>query len=319
MSAARVERVDVYLPTFADLVIEPLREVRPDIELVAHDTPESLIDALPTMDVLYGFRLPGDHWATAANLRLIQVGGAGVDSVLPAVGLRPETFVCNAPNIHTPQMQEFVLAMLLALSRDVPGMVRRQDEGEWRLFAPRVLHGSRLVVVGAGAIGTDVANLARAVGMRVDGVNRSGRPVDGFDTVVPIDRMHEVLTGADAVVVVVPLTTETRGLIGPDQFAQMAPGAIFVDVSRGGVTDLDALVEALDQRQLHAAAVDVFETEPLPADDPIWSAKRLLVTPHVAGFTADFVGRATGIMVNNIEDLEAGRTPGTAVDRELGY
>ncbi len=319
MSVEPVERVDVYLPSFADLVAEPLSAARPDIELVAHDDPDSLIDALPDMDVLYGFRLPRDHWPSATKIRMIQVGGAGVDSVLPAAGLRPDAFVCNAPNIHTPQMQEFVLAMLLGLSRDIPGMVRRQDEGEWRLFAPRVLHGSRLVVVGAGAIGADIADLARAIGMRVDGVNRSGRAVDGFDTVVPIDRMHEVLTGADAVVVVVPLTNETRGLIGAEQFAQMARGALFVDVSRGGVTDLGALVESLEQRHLHAAAVDVFETEPLPAGDPIWSAERLLVTPHVAGFTADFVGRATEIMIRNITDLEAGRAPSTAVDRDLGY
>ena len=129
MSAAPVERVDVYLPNFTHLLAEPLAAARPDIELVAHDTTESLIDALPEIDVLYGFRLPRDHWPSATRIRIIQVGGAGVDSVLPAEGLRPEAVVCNAPNIHTPQMQEFVLAMLLGLSRDIPGMVRRQDEG----------------------------------------------------------------------------------------------------------------------------------------------------------------------------------------------
>lgn len=314
-----VERVDVHLPNFAEMVTGPLGAARPDLELVVHDTPESLIAALPEVDVLYAFRTPRDHWAEATNLRMIQVGAAGVDSVLPAEGLRPETIVCNAPNIHTPQMQEFVLAMLLGLGRDIPAMVRRQDRREWKLFPPKVLHGARLVVVGAGSIGTDIARLARAIGMRVDGVNRSGRPVEGFDTVVPIDRMDDVLDGADAVVLVVPLTAETRGLFGAAQFARMAPGSLFVDVSRGGVADLSALADALDRRHLRAAAVDVFETEPLPDDDPLWSVPRLLVTPHVAGFTVDFVERATAIMVDNLADLEAGRQPATAVDRSLGY
>ncbi len=316
---APVQRVDVYLPNFSSMVTEPLSAARPDLELVVHDEPDQLIAAMGDIEVLYAFRAPRDHWAAATKLRMLQVGAAGVDSILPAPDLPDAVHVCNAPNIHRPQMQEFVLAMLLGLSRDIPGMVRRQDQREWRLFAPVVLHGKRLVVVGAGAIGTDIAELARGIGMRVDGVNRSGRPVDGFDTVVPIDRAGEVLDGADAVVVVVPLTEETKGLIGAAEIGRLRRGALLVDVSRGGIVSLDAVADALEAGQLRAAAIDVFETEPLPDDSRWWNVPGLLVTPHVAGFTVDFVARATEIMVANLADLEAGRTPGTAIDRSKGY
>ena len=116
-----------------------------------------------------------------------------------------------------------------------------------------------------------------------------------------------------------PLTDETKGLIGADELAALAPKALFVDVSRGGVTNLDALLAALDSGQLSSATVDVFETEPLPAEDPLWEAKGLIVTPHTAAWSVDYAHRLFSLLHQSVLDVEAGRTPANVVDRARGY
>jgi phosphoglycerate dehydrogenase-like enzyme len=295
------------------------RERLPGTEIVVISDEQAFAESIGEVEVLFTFRPPTDQWSGADSLRLIQMTGAGVDSVLPAVGLRDEVTICNAVGIHLPEMAEFVLGMVLSLHLGVPKLVDQQRDHDWSWVLHPALAGRRAVVLGTGKIGAGCAGLLRAVGLRVDGVSRSGDPVDGFDRVVSVEQRMEVLRGADIVVVLVPLTPDTVGLVGSDELAVLAAGSQLVDVSRGGIVDHDALRWALRDGPLAAAALDVFDPEPLPADDPMWDEPNVLITPHVAALSSDYFDRLVGVLVENVERLRDGRPLINVIDRDRGY
>ncbi len=313
-----VDRVHLY-GEFGPTVTEHLRDRLAPREVVALADADDFEAHVGEIEALMCFRPPGGHWAEAGRLRLVQNGGAGVDSLLPAPDLADDVVVCNAVGIHEPQMPEWILAMLLALSKQLPRLVRQADRHEWRWAMHRPLHGATLVVHGLGHIGRGVADRAAALGMRVLGTQRTPKEVPGVERVVTPDRLAEVLDGADALVVVAPLTEETRGSVGATELAAMAEGAYLVDASRGGVTDVDALVEALGSGRLAGAVMDVFDTEPLPDDSPLWDVPHLLVTPHVAGLSPDYLERLGEVFADNVERLERGEPLRNVVDRDRGY
>jgi phosphoglycerate dehydrogenase-like enzyme len=318
--AERFERIHVHLAALADYARHPEEPRLHDREFVILPDDESFLDALPEIEVLMGFRVPGGHWSRASRLRLIQIPGAGVDSVVGQPDLSPDVVICNASGTHEPEMSEFVIAMLLATTYRVPSIVDQQRARRWRPVIPgRPLTGGRLCILGLGTIGQAVARRAAGLGMDVVGARNSGRPVDGVTRVVRPEQRLEVLEGATALVILTPLTDETRGLVGAEELAALAPGAVVVDVSRGGVTDLDALVSALDSGRIAAAAVDVFPTEPLPEGDPLWKVPNLLVTPHTAGSSSDYRRRIAACFADNLLAYEGGGTPPGLVDRALGY
>lgn len=318
--AERFDRIHVHRSALAPYATHPDEPRLADRELVILPDDESFVAALPEIEVVLGFRLPPGHWAEARRLRFIQVPGAGVDSVIDQPDLSADVVVCNASGTHEPEMSEFVIAMLHATTYRVPTIVDQQRARRWRPIIPgRPLTGGTLCVLGLGTIGQAVARRALGLGMEVAGTRRSGAPVDGVTIVVEPDRRLEVLDGANALVVVTPLTPETRGLVAEEELAALAPGAVVVDVSRGGVTDLDALTSALDAGQVSAAAIDVFPSEPLPEDSPLWAVPNLIVTPHTAGSSADYERRIATCFADNLLAFERGDTPPGLVDRALGY
>jgi phosphoglycerate dehydrogenase-like enzyme len=319
MTTTPISRAHVHVPGIGDRMADLLRDRRPDLDVVVVDDRDELVERLPEVEVLMAWRPPTGHWRKAPNLRLVQVPAAGVDSVLPAEDLADVVVVCNATGAHNPHMPEFAIAMLLSLAKGVPGMVRQQQDHVWRSRNPIVLHGTTLGVIGLGTIGEGVAAAARGLGMRVVGVRRSGGAVDGIDQVVTPDRMAEVLPACQGVVVVTPLTPDTRGLVDAAALDLLPDGALLVDVSRGGVVDPDAVVAALRSGKLAGAALDVFETEPLPEDSPLWDEPGLLITPHNAGLSPDYFGHIADIFVANIAALDTGSPCPTAVDRTRGY
>jgi D-2-hydroxyacid dehydrogenase (NADP+) len=155
--------------------------------------------------------------------------------------------------------------------------------------------------------------------MRVTGVRRSGQPVEGVDLVVTTAERNRALAGADVVVIVTPLTEETRGLIGAIEVAALAPGALLVDVSRGGVTNIDAVVSALEFGQLGGACIDVFETEPLAEDSALWDVPNLTVSPHTAGLSGDYLDRLIDVLIASVDALNRGEAPTNVVDHQAGY
>jgi phosphoglycerate dehydrogenase-like enzyme len=183
------------------------------------------------------------------------------------------------------------------------------------------LRHSRLLVVGLGAIGSGVAALADALGMRVSGVRRHlDQPVPpGVQLVVGPERLREVLGDADAVVLAAPKTAETRAMFGPDEFAAMKSSAVLVNVARGRLIDDDALIAALERGQIAGAGLDAFAREPLPPDHPLWSQPNVLMTPHTAPFGADYWQAAIDFFLENFDRFRRGEPLMNVVDKTRGY
>ena len=291
----------------------------PDRELVVFTQEEELAAGIAEVEVLFVRRPPHGYWSRARRLRLIQTIGAGVDSVLPTPDLPERVLIANARGVAAPHMSEFAIALLLALAKRVPRAIEQQREHRWRLFLPRRLEGATLGILGLGAIGEAVAQKARGLGMRVLGTRRSGEPSPHADRVYPPSGTDEVLAASDAVVVLLPLTPETRGLLDGARLARMKPGALLVDLARGGIVDEAALASALKEERLGGAALDVFEVEPLPSESPLWDVPNLLITPHMAGIVDDYLDRVLAIFTENIGRLERGEPLRNAVDRTRGY
>ncbi|NNE94481.1 MAG: D-2-hydroxyacid dehydrogenase [Acidimicrobiales bacterium] len=311
--------VHIYLPGHNQRMVDELVRVLPGRRFIQLDDTRAFAKALPTMELLVTGRPPKNRWARAENLRMIHVAGSGVDSLLPAPDLDEHVVVTSSRGSHEPHMPEFVIAALFSMAYNIPQLVQQQIHHQWKETFPRPLLDQTLCVVGLGAIGRSVARRARALGMRVVGVSRSGRPVDGIEQVVSTNERRYAITDADAVAVCVPLTEHTRGMIGPVELGSMKRGGFLVDVSRGGVVYLDAVIAALESGQLGGAALDVFRTEPLPAHHPAWDVEGLLVTPHVAGLSNDYMVRLARTVAENLTAFETGLNPPNLVSRRLGY
>ncbi len=305
--------------TYGEALREPFAAAFPEREFVVWTREEEFVAGLADVEILLAFRAPRDHWHRARRLRLIQTTGAGVDAVLPAPDLPDGVQLANARGIHEPEMSEFVLALILALAKRIPRALSQQTEREWRLFGNRRLAGKTLAVLGLGTIGRGVAQRGVALGMRVIGTKRTPGPVAGVDEVLPPSQTRRVLEQADVAVVILPLTAETRGLIDAQAIAAMKPGAHLVNVARGGIVDEAAVAKALRERSLGAAAFDVFAEEPLPQSRPLWDTPNLMITPHLAGISRDYMARLGEIFFENIRRLERGQPLLNPIDRRQGY
>lgn len=271
------------------------------------------------VEVLLALRPPRGHWARAQRLRLVQISGAGVDALLPAPDLDPDVRIANGRGISGGVMAEHALAWMLHFARRVPRNLSQQSRHEWRLYAPATLEGATLGILGMGAIGEALAERARAFGMRVLGTQRTPRESEHAHEVVGPEETERVLAEADYVVVVLPLTPETRGSIDAAALEKLQPTAVLVNMARGGIVDEDALAAMLREGRLRGASVDVFEEEPLPESSPLWDVPDLVVTPHVAGFSKDYLSRAFEIFAENVLHLEAGEPLRNEIDRNRGY
>ncbi|HCA88250.1 MAG TPA: dihydrofolate reductase [Streptomyces sp.] len=241
------------------------------------------------------------------SVRVVQTLTAGMDHVRPAVpGLPPGTLLCNARGVHEASTAELALTLILASLRDIPGFVRSQDAEEWRTGFRPALADKSVLIVGYGAIGSAVEDrLTPFECARVARVARSARTTTR-GPVHPIDELPVLLPEADVVVLVTPLTDETRGLAGAGFLARMKDGALLVNVGRGAVVDTAALLAETKSGRLRAA-LDVTDPEPLPAGHPLWQAPGVLITPHVGGPTSAFLPRAKRLLAGQLKRFAEGR------------
>jgi phosphoglycerate dehydrogenase-like enzyme len=261
-------------------------------------------------EVLFG--LPGDSAEglreavrTNAGLRWVQATAGGAGEQVAAAGLTDEelarVLVTSASGVHAGPLAEFALFGLLAFTKDLPRLLADAKERHWEHRSVGELAGRTLLVVGLGAIGREVARLAKAFGMHVVAVNRTGKAgVADVDEVRPPRFLGDLLPIAHAVVVTLPLTAETRGMIGAEAISRMRSDAIVVNVGRGGVIDQEALVRALEDGAIGGAALDVFATEPLPADSPLWRLPNVLISPHTAALSVHENERIVALFTENL-------------------
>jgi glyoxylate/hydroxypyruvate reductase A len=307
----------VYDATDADRYAQLIRAPRGRVTVRVASTAEQAAEHMATAEVLYAWKPPTHLYAAAKRLRWLHAMGAGVDWAL-GPELPRRVIVTRSPGVFGPWMAEYVLAWCLSVTQRMADYRQAQARREWiQHLPPERLDEKTLVIVGLGDIGLTVARAARGVGLRVIGVSRSGRPVSGVERVYRSRDLRRALAVADFVVLVVPLNDATRGLIGAAELAAMRSSAWLINIGRGALVDESALVQALRRRTIAGAVLDVFTTEPLPPDHPLWSLDNALITPHISG--PNLPEEIAPVFNDNLARYLAGRPLRHLVDRRRGY
>jgi phosphoglycerate dehydrogenase-like enzyme len=261
-------------------------------------------------------------FASAGSLRWLQLLSAGADRIL-AQPVPDAVAITNVAGMHATPIGEWVLAFLLMHAKRMPQALDNQRRARWERYrTARNLRDATVAIVGMGAIGLEVARLCQALGARVIATRRratAGETLPYCDTVYPLRELHTLLGEADYVVLSMPLTDATRGLIGAAEFDAMRSTGVLVNIARGPVVDWEAMLTALREERIGAVYTDVTVPEPLPDGDPAWETPNLIITPHVSGFFPDYVPAAAEIFIDNLQRYVAGDVLRNVVDRELGY
>ena len=294
----------------ADLRYAPDRETAPDM--------------LSEADAAFWWGADGTWlpaaWERATRLRWIQSASAGVDALLFPGLIESDVVVTNARGVFDEPIAEWVIGAMLALTTGLHASIVDQQRREWTSGrTTERLEGARLVVVGPGPIGRATGSRALALGMSVALVGREPRRHETFGDVLGVDRLHDALADADHVLDALPLTDATRALFDASAFAAMPPRARFYNVGRGGTVDEHALIEALRDGVIAGAALDVFATEPLPPESPLWSMPNVIVSPHVSGDVAGWEEQVVAIFVENARRFAAGEPLENLVDKGAGH
>ena len=307
---------------------ERLRREFPNLEVVRRDSRELSDADFADADVVMNWSITPGQLAAAKKLRWIHSPAAAVHRLIIPELIASDVVVTSARDVHGPVVAEHVIALVLALAKRLKSAFRYQAEKRWaqELMAteepqPREVAGATLGMVGMGSIGSAVARLALALGMKVIVVR--ARPTadnreKGIRTYGP-DGMETMLAEADFVVLAAPVTPQTTGLMNEQRIAAMKRDAYLINVSRGALIDEVALTAALRERKIAGAALDVFEHEPLPAESPLWELENLVVTPHTAGVTVNLWEHHFSLMSENLRRFMSGAPMLGLVDISRGY
>lgn len=327
---------------FTEAQLNKLRAVADTVEV--HQLPDTPVAEIPEalrnqVNILYGWGKMVVDAHLCPNLDWLQTHSAGVDALLKTPVWQSQVKISTMNGIHAIPMAEFALTMMLAFRWKLPTIRRFQHQAEWvterwMTFAGPELRGLTLGLIGYGAIARELARQVTALGMRVLAMNRSGerQPDRGFrepgtgdpqaalpETIYPTSALLTMLPQCDYVVVLTPSTAETYHLINAAALETMKPTAVLINLARGALVDETALVNALRQQQIAGAALDVFETEPLPADNPLWQFENVIVSPHVSGFTPHYDERASDLFAENLRRYINGAPLLNQVERARGY
>lgn len=305
------------------LPLDDIRAALPGVEVVAAQSMQELVNKAAGADAVLGWCTAG--FSAAENAIWIQSFSAGVERCLAVERIANGSAVLtNMQKMSSPVIAEHMVAMMLALARGLPQYAKAMPEGGWSenygtVEGMQSIAGKRLLVVGLGGIGTEIARRGAALGMRVSGTRRSSRTGPDFVEYVGLsDELHALAAEADFIVNALPLTQATRGLFDADFFAAAKRGAHFLNVGRGATIVTDDLVAALESGQIAGAGLDVTDPEPLPSDHPLWQMDNVIITPHVAGGGGNRVRHAT-LLIENLKRFVAGDALYNVVDPEQGY
>lgn len=339
--SSRPVPVYITLPLDEEL-LDQIRQVSPRIHLtsLSGKTADSISSTVwEQAEVLFTDRVLPDP-EEAENLRWVQFHFSGIDHIVdhPLLQRRDIDFT-TLSGAAAAQMAEYVVAMILAQGHKLTDLHNNQAKAEWPKerwdrFRPLELRGSTVGIIGYGSIGREVARLLQPFGVKILAAKRDamhpqdkgftppgmGDPEgDLFTRLYPVEAVKALLKESDFVVVSLPLTQATRGLIGEAELAAMKPGSYLIDVSRGGIIQQPALITALQEKKLAGAALDVFPEEPLPANNPLWKLPNVIITPHIAGSSAVYNQRAVDLFVENLKRYLAGNPLFNLYNPDLGY
>lgn len=292
--------------------------------------PPAVLEEIADAEVYFGFGIAREAFLAARRLRWVHSGAAGVRGSLFPEMRASDVRLTNSAGVYAEPMADQALAMMLHFTRGIDGAVVGMRERRWRreaIVGPEggvgELSGAVLGIIGYGGIGRALGRRARALGMRVWALRR--REPEAGDGPEEVERLwgsgglDELLAGSDYVALTVPETAETTDLIGARELALMKESAVLINIARGRILDEEALADALRAGRLRGAGLDVFRTEPLPPDSPLWALDRVLLTPHIGGTSPRFWERQTELMIRNIRSYLDGRPLENLVDKQRGY
>lgn len=260
-----------------------------------------------------------DH---AENLEWVQSWSAGIDSHPLEDFEKHKIKLTSANGVHAFPIAETIFALMLGWTRHIHTYTRQQQEKKWHHAGLKLeLHGKKLALLGAGAIGKETAKIAKAFGMEVAGFRRSGEQEQYFDQMYKLDQLHDILPEADYVVITLPLTKETNNLFIKETFNKMKSESFLVNIGRGEIIDEEAMIHALKDGKIAGAGLDVFATEPLPEESPLWEMDNVIITPHTAGSTEYYNDRVIKeILIPNLKSFTKDKKLSVnEVDYQKGY
>jgi phosphoglycerate dehydrogenase-like enzyme len=287
-----------------------------------HSKKEQLDALLAWADVIFAFVVPAGTIERAPRLKWIQLISAGVDRWRDTDVWRSRVILTGVSGIHATPIGEFVLSLMLMFAKSTPLAFKMMGTRRWRRYPTHVLRGKTAGIVGLGHIGREVARLARVFGMNVIATRRSARKpgkAGNVDLLLPESQLKQLLADSDYVVLCVPLTPETRHIIGDAELKAMKRTACLINIGRGALVDEEALIRALDRNLIAGAGLDVTENEPLPKESRLWDFENVILSPHVSGGREDYMLRATELFCKNLRRYLSGRKLLNVVDRKRGY
>ncbi|TPL51829.1 D-2-hydroxyacid dehydrogenase [Mesorhizobium sp. B2-4-6] len=302
-----------------------LAETHPDLDVHACDTYAGLPALIErtAAEVVYSIRFDGtpryprQALVESPTVKWVSIGGSGTDHLGrwdPA-----HVTVTNSAGVAAGMLAEYALGAMLSFSLDLRGFERRQLTRQWGGGHVEPIEGKTVLILGLGKTGEAVARRAQAMGMRALGIRARPKAMPALDEVHGPDGLLALMGRADFIVCCVPLLPTTRGLLGEAAFAAMKPSAVLIDISRGGVVEEAALLGALDNKQIKGAALDVFATEPLPAEHPLWAYDNVAVTPHCAAVYDGWDIKSVRMFADNLARYRKGEPLENAVNPERGY
>ena len=308
--------------------VERIRTVSHDLEVVQSEDKEEALRLISDADILFAGYFSEQLFRAAKKLKWIQAWGAGVDNLLLPEVMNSKVIVTSAGGIHPTPISEHVLGLMLCFCRKFHVLIRDQQKKKWERFYSEAssgqiqeLFGQTVGIVGLGKIGTEIARKSKCLGMRVIATKRniSKGSSSNVDKLLDPAELNQLFAESDFVVLSLPLTEETEGMIGELQLKSMKRTSYLINISRGRIVQEDKLIEALKKGWIAGAGLDTFKKEPLPKKSELWNFENVIITPHVAGFTPHYMERLTNIFTENLNRFIKNQPLINVVDKTLGY
>jgi phosphoglycerate dehydrogenase-like enzyme len=307
-----------------DLLLDKVKTIIPDWTIIAGRAPSIWEAHVADAEIIVGWKKEMKETIVnqEVSLKWLQSWSAGVNS-FPLESLKSKNVpVTTANGVHSYPISETIFALMLGLTRKINTYVRQQQNKTWHhAFMNQEIHGKTLGIIGVGHIGRETAKIAKAFNMTVLGVRNSTQEDEYVDKMYTPSELHTLLPQCDYVIVTLPLTEKTKGLFGKKEFQLMKPSAFFINIGRGAIVVEDELIEALEEKQIAGAGLDVFEIEPLPQQSSLWEMENVIITPHTSGNTEYYNNRVIeDIFIPNLQNYLYGQAPNiNLLDFDKGY
>ena len=308
-------------------IMDRIRSRYPRVAVDIHTDEDSFLDGLPESDVALLQKEISEEISqrmeplitASGRPRWIHWGYSGINRLAPLKPLHGRLLITTSKGLCSYMIADYVIMAIHMLHREFPSLMRNQMNRVWKQGPYLSVRGKTLGIIGLGNIGKDVARKAVVFGMRVIGMARREVSIENVDKMFLSRGLREFLGESDIVLISVPLTSKTRGLMGEKELGWMKPRSYLINVARGHILDEEALVEGIKRGHIAGAALDVFAQEPLPSESELWSLDNVIITPHTSGWTWDYPQRVLDLFCANLERFMEGKALTNTADMETGY